>query len=136
MSDLAQGWHWRENPNTNRTEGALLVDGLRVGSVTETMGGRWKAEVLKSSDWMMWQEAAPWRAREDAVSWVEDLRKMVVAAAEETLRERQLKAAQHLLSLLEADPDTCPIVLGSARSVLKAVRADHIVDANKMEGER
>lgn len=125
--NLAQGWRWRENPHTNRTEGTLLVDGLHVGSVTETREGHWKAEVLKPSGLMMWQNGlvrqnGPWRERADAVAWVEDLRKMVAAEAEETLRERQLKAAQHLLSLLEADTDTCPIVLGSARSVLKAVR--------------
>lgn len=39
-----------------------------------------------------------------------------------TLQELKVRAAEQLLSLLEADPDTCPIVLGSARSVLKAVR--------------
>ena len=45
----------------------------------------------------------------------------VCAESSQGLREG---VAQALLSLLEDDPDTCPLVLGSARSVLKAVRGE------------
>jgi len=141
-------WKFRQNTYSELIEGTYWTDEVvSEGGVYEMPGEKgWQARALVDNKSRTEVKEFTWDELKEAMSWVENQLEEISASLEKkptysTYRNHNQKGqctafsvaadsgkdllegvAEGLLKLLEENPDTSILTIGSARSVLKAVR--------------